>query len=113
MDERRVVVAWVLREIYNNDLQGASKATGFTVQQLTNWRDGIRKPQKNNVSRLMHHAFEPAFTIIAEFKPIEHDGTIKGVHNQLSSISAGRAAAQNPTRYGSVHLGIQREQIRI
>jgi hypothetical protein len=89
MDERRVVVAWALRELYDNDLQGASKATGFTVQQLTAWRDGTYKPQKKNISRLMHPAFEPDFAIIAEFKPIKHDGTIEGVHGELSKILRG------------------------
>jgi hypothetical protein len=37
----------------------------------------------------MHHAFEPAFTIIAEFKPIEYNGTVQGVHGQLSTIFKG------------------------
>jgi hypothetical protein len=89
MGERNVVVAWVLRELYNSDLREASRATGFTIQQLTGWRDGTRTPQKSNVSRLMHHAFEPAFTVIAEFKPIEYDGTTKGIRSQLSTILKG------------------------
>jgi hypothetical protein len=89
MSERSVVVAWVLRELYNNNLKEASKATGFTVQQLQGWGNGTWTPQNSNVRRLMHHAFEPAFTVIAEFKPIEHDGTVKGVRSQLSTILKG------------------------
>ncbi len=89
MHERNVVAAWVLREHYNSDLKRASAATGFTIQQLTWWQNGTHAPHPSNVSRLMHHAFEPAFTIIAEFKPIRHDGGIKGVHGQLSTILKG------------------------
>jgi hypothetical protein len=89
MGERSFVVAWVLREHYDNDLKKASKATDFTIKQLTEWRDGTLTPFASSVSRLVHHAFEPAFTIIAEFKPIEHDGTMKGVYGQLSTILKG------------------------
>jgi len=89
MGERSIVIAWVLRELYNGDLKKAASATGFTVQQLVGWGNGTRTPHTSTVSRLMHHAFEPAFTVIAEFKPIKHDGTIKGVHNQLSAILKG------------------------
>ena len=87
--DRKIIVTWVLRELYNNNIKKAANATGFTKQQLTEWRNGTRKPQKSNVLRLMHHAFEPAFTIIAEFKPIKHDGNVKGVHKQLSRILNG------------------------
>jgi hypothetical protein len=89
MGDRSVVVAWVLRELYQNDRKKASELTGFSVQQLTQWGSGARTPHSSSVARLMHHAFEPAFTIIAEFKPIRHDGTVKGVHGQLSSILKG------------------------
>ena len=89
MDEHQVVIAWVLRELYNDDLKDAAKATGFSVKQIAEWKDGTRKPRKSNISRLMHHAFEPAFTVIAEFQPIEHDGTLKSVRSQLSTILDG------------------------
>jgi hypothetical protein len=89
VDNRTIVVDWILREVYDNNLKRACQQTGFSVKQLTDWRDGIHIPYKSNVRRLMHHFFEPDFTVIAEFKPIEHDGTLKGVHGQLSAILKG------------------------
>lgn len=88
MSEHSVIVAWIIRELYNNSPAEASKATGFSVQQLKAWQTGTRKPQKGNISRLMHHAFEPNFTIIAEFKRLDADGD-ETIHSQLSKILKG------------------------
>jgi len=89
MATANTVVTWLLKVHYGNNLHVASNRCGYSVQQLEQWRSGKRIPRSQTVLRLMHHTFEPAFTIIAEFQRLRHNDTIEGVHGQLKVILKG------------------------
>lgn len=86
---RNDIVRYLVDEHYANSPGEAAKASGFTKRQIEDWIDGFSKPQKANVSRLMHQTFVPEFKVIIEYKPIELSGNARSISSQLTVMLKG------------------------
>ena len=86
MDNKAVVIDYLIEEYFDGDIQFASNCSGFSVDQISKWISGEVTPRKQSVNYLLHVALVPEFTIVAEFA--EFDSSAK-IRPQLKNIFKG------------------------
>lgn len=84
-----IVVDWIVRELFQNELTKVVSETGFSSQQIKQWRAGERTPKNTSIKFLLHRAFEPDYRIIAEFQGIDPEANGDKIRTQLGRIFKG------------------------
>ncbi|WP_258405836.1 hypothetical protein [Shewanella sp. FJAT-51649] len=77
MEERNVMINYLINEYFNGDLDQASDLTGYTKTQLHDWITGVKHPQKQTVEFIMHKLFVPEFKVIVEYAEFEPKGDVR------------------------------------
>lgn len=83
---RSDIFKYFVCEYFNEDLALVAKTTGYTPQQVKEWWNGIRQPQRRTLEYVMHCAVAPEFKIIVEFAPFSPEREIR---QQLRQALAG------------------------
>lgn len=86
MQERNVVVSYLINTYYGGVVENVAEITGYSVKQISDWMAGVRQPQKSVVEYIIHCAFTPEFKVIAEYAEFKQD---KPVLTQLKEILIG------------------------
>lgn len=86
MDQRNVVLKYLVDEYFGGDLQKASESSKYSVNQLHSWVSGERVPQKVTIEYIIHGLFVPEFKVIVEFEEFDPMGEVRA---QLRKMLAG------------------------
>lgn len=70
MPDRNSVFRYILIEHFNDDVDEMSYQTGFSVNDLIAWRDGVKIPQRKTVEYLLNVVLTPEFKVVSEFFPL-------------------------------------------
>lgn len=74
MIDRSEILHYIIKNYYGS-IERMSEISGYSKNQISNWLEGNRKPQKQTIEYLIHRAVVPEFKVITEFAKIEHGKT--------------------------------------
>ena len=77
MEQRNIVVQYLINEYMNGDIRKTTELTGYTEQQIQSWFDGTRCPQKQTIEYLIHSMFVPEFKVVVEFEEFDPAEEVK------------------------------------
>lgn len=80
---------FILSQYYSGDSGQAARLSGYTRQQIDNWRSGKNTPRESTITWLIHRAFVPEYRIIVEFAYLAIDGSEKPLRSILSKMLEG------------------------
>lgn len=86
MNERNVVVGYLINTYYEGRVEKVSEVTGYSTKQVTDWIEGNTQPQRDTVEYLMHCIFTPEFKVVVEYADFRQD---QPVLTQLKAMYKG------------------------
>lgn len=86
MDDRNIVIKYLVDNYLQGSVENASTLTGYTQQQVWQWISGDTIPRKQTIDYLVSKIFLPEFKVIVEFGQLDSSGEIRA---QLKQMLAG------------------------
>ncbi|MCA6128692.1 hypothetical protein [Thalassolituus oleivorans] len=77
MEPRNILLKYLVDEYFGGDLDRASDTTGYSSNQLNDWINGNKQPQKQTVEYFMHKLFVPEFKVIVEYGEFDHTQDVR------------------------------------
>ncbi len=71
MNQRCVVVQYLLEQHFDNDIGKMAKTSGYLPKAIKEWIDGLVIPNHTTISLLQGLIFTPEFSVVEEFYEID------------------------------------------
>lgn len=86
MNQRCVVVQYLLEQHFDNDIEKMAEASGYLPKAIKEWTDGVVIPNHTTISILQSLVFTPEFSVVHEFYEIDAN---KPILTQLKLMYEG------------------------
>ncbi len=71
MNQRCIVVQYLLEQHFGNDIKKMAKASGYPQKIIQEWMNGVVAPNHTTISYLQGIIFTPEFSVVKEFYEID------------------------------------------